>query len=95
MVAEPLNDRILIKRNEAEEVSEGGILLITNEHEKPSEGVVVAVGPGRYNSKGDRVPIEVKKGDMVLFSQYGGTEVSIDGEGMLIMREDDVLAIVK
>ena len=95
MKIRPLNDRILIKRVEEEETTKGGIIIPDSAKEKPAEGVVVAVGNGKLNDKGDRVALEVKAGDRVLFSKYGGTDVKLDGEDHLIMREDDILAIVE
>ena len=95
MKIRPLNDRILIKRVEEEETTKGGIIIPDSAKEKPAEGVVVAVGNGKLNDKGDRVALEVTAGDRVLFSKYGGTDVKLDGEDHLIMREDDILAIVE
>jgi len=94
MKIQPLNDRILVKRLEEEERTAGGIIIPDSAKEKPAEGKVVAVGPGKLNDKGERVALQVKGGDRVLFSKYGGTDVKIDGENYLIMREDDVLGIV-
>ena len=91
----PLNDRILVKRLEEEETTKGGIIIPDSAKEKPAEGEVVAVGSGKLNDKGERSPMEVKAGDRVLFSKYGGTDVKLDGEDHLIMREDDILAIVE
>ncbi len=95
MKIRPLNDRILIKRVEEEEKTKGGIIIPDSAKEKPAEGVVVAVGNGKHNDKGERVALEVKAGDRVLFSKYGGTDVKLEGEDHLIMREDDILAIVE
>ena len=94
MKIRPLNDRILIKRVEEEEKTKGGIIIPDSAKEKPAEGLVVAVGHGKLNDKGERVALEVKAGDRVLFSKYGGTDVKLDGEDHLIMREDDILAVV-
>jgi len=91
----PLNDRILVKRLEGEEKTKGGIIIPDSAKEKPAEGEVVAVGLGRANDKGDRIPMQVKVGDRVLFSKYGGTDVKIEGEDYLIMREDDVLGVLE
>jgi len=91
----PLNDRILVKRLEEEEKTKGGIIIPDTAKEKPAEGRVVAVGQGRLNDKGERMPVEVKEGDRVLFSKYAGTEVKLEGEEYLIMREDDILAVVE
>ena len=95
MKVRPLNDRILIKRLEEEEVTKGGIIIPDSAKEKPAEGEVIAVGKGKINDKGDRIKLDVKAGDRVLFSKYGGTDVKIDGVDHLIMREDDILAIVE
>ncbi|GBE53275.1 10 kDa chaperonin [bacterium BMS3Bbin14] len=95
MKIRPLNDRILVKRLEEEEKTAGGIIIPDSAKEKPAEGKVIAVGPGKRNDNGDRVAMDVKEGDRVLFSKYGGTDVKIDGEDYLIMREDDVLGIVE
>lgn len=95
MKIRPLNDRILVKRLEEEEKTKGGIIIPDSAKEKPAEGTVEAVGNGRHNDKGERMPVELKVGDRVLFSKYGGTEVKIDGEEYLIMREDDVLGVVE
>ena len=95
MKIRPLNDRILIKRVEEEEKTKGGIIIPDSAKEKPAEGIVVAVGNGKRNDKGERIALEVKAGDRVLFSKYGGTDVKLEGEDHLIMREDDILAIVE
>ncbi len=91
----PLNDRILVKRLEEEETTKGGIIIPDTAKEKPAEGKIMAVGKGKLNDKGDRIPLEVKAGDTVLFSKYGGTDVKIEGEDFLIMREDDILGVVE
>jgi len=95
MKIRPLHDRIVVKRVEEEERTKGGIIIPDSAKEKPAEGKVVAVGSGKVSDKGDRIPMDVKAGDTILFSKYGGTEVKMDGEEYLIMREDDVLAIVE
>jgi len=95
MKIRPLNDRILIKRVEEEEKTKGGIIIPDSAKEKPVEGIVVAVGNGKHNDKGERIALDVKAGDRVLFSKYGGTDVKLEGEDHLIMREDDILAIVE
>jgi chaperonin GroES len=92
---QPLADRVVIRANEREEMTVSGIVLPDTAKEKPQEGTVVAVGPGRLNEKGDRVTPEVKTGDVVLYAKYAGTEVKIGGEELLIVKEADVLAIVK
>jgi len=95
MNLKPLHDRIIVKRLESETVTKGGIIIPDTAKEKPIQGEVVAVGPGKLLDNGERSKMEVKKGDRVLFSRYGGTEVKIDGEEHLILREEDVLAIVE
>jgi chaperonin GroES len=94
MKIRPLHDRILVKRLDAEQKTKGGIIIPDSAKEKPIEATVIAVGNGRTNDKGEVRPLEVKAGDRVLFGKYSGTEVKIDGEEHLIMREDDVLAIL-
>ena len=91
---QPLQDRILVKRLDAEEEQIGGIIIPDSAKEKPQEGKVVAVGPGKVTDDGKRQAPEVGEGDKILFAKYAGTEVKSDGEEYLIMREDDVLAIV-
>ncbi len=95
MKIRPLNDRILVKRMASEEMSAGGIIIPDSAKEKPAEGEIVAVGPGKLNGKGERVAMDVKAGDSVLFSKYGGTDIKLDGEDYLIMREDDILGVVE
>jgi chaperonin GroES len=95
MKIRPLQDRILVKRIEEEETTAGGIIIPDTAKEKPSEGKVVAVGNGKIGDDGKVQPLDVKKGDKVLFSKYGGTEVDIDGGEHLIIRQDDVLGIVE
>ncbi len=90
----PLGDRVVVKRLEKEETTASGIVIPDSAKEKPAEGEVVAVGPGRVNEKGERNPMEVKVGDKVLFTKYGPSEVKVDGEELLILSESDVLAIV-
>jgi chaperonin GroES len=91
----PLNDRILVKRLEEEAKTAGGIIIPDSAKEKPAEGKVIAVGAGKRNDAGERIIPDVKVGDRVLFSKYGGTEVKLDGEQYLIMREDDILGIIE
>ncbi len=95
MKIRPLNDRLLVKRLEEETMTAGGIIIPDSAKEKPAEGEVVAIGPGKVADNGERVALQVKEGDMVLFSKYGGTDVKLDGEDFLIMREDDILGIVE
>ncbi len=95
MKIRPLNDRILVKRLEGEEKTAGGIIIPDSAKEKPAEGEIVAVGPGKLSDAGQRVALQVKEGDRVLFSKYGGTEVKLDGEDYLIMREDDILGVIQ
>jgi len=90
----PLGDRILVKAVEEKEVVKGGIIIPDSAKEKPQEAQVVAVGAGKLDESGKRIPIELKKGDKVLISKYGGTEIKIDGEQYQILREDDVLAVL-
>jgi chaperonin GroES len=95
MKLQPLNDRIVVKRTEEEEVSKGGIIIPDTAKEKPIQGKVLAVGTGKVLDDGSKMPLDVKKGDTVLFSKYAGSEVNIESEELLIMREDDVLAVVE
>jgi chaperonin GroES len=90
----PLGGRVIVEPIEQEEMTAGGIILPETAKEKPQEGNVLAVGPGDRDDKGERVPIEVKVGDKVLFAKYSGTEIKLDGRKLLIMRESDLLAIV-
>ncbi|WP_294513913.1 co-chaperone GroES [uncultured Bilophila sp.] len=94
MSLKPLNDRVLVKRLESEERTASGLYIPDTAKEKPSKGEVVAVGPGKHADDGKLVPMTVKVGDMVLFNKYAGTEVKIDGAEHLVMREDDILAII-
>jgi len=95
MKIRPLNDRLLVKRLEEEAKTAGGIIIPDTAKEKPAEGKVVAVGPGKLNDKGERMTLQVKEGDRVLFSKYGGTDVKLDGDDYLIMREDDILGVIE
>ena len=94
MNVKPLADRILVRRLEEPEMKRGGIIIPDTAKEKPQQGEVVAVGPGRMTEEGKRVALDVKKGDKILMGKYSGTEVKIDGTDYLIMREEEVLAIV-
>jgi chaperonin GroES len=95
MKIRPLQDRILVKRIDEEEKTKGGIIIPDTAKEKPSEGKVVAVGKGKVNEDGKLTPLDVKKGDRILFSKYSGTEVNIEGDEHLIIREDDVLGVLE
>lgn len=94
MKIKPLADRVLIRPLDAEEKSKGGIIIPDTAKEKPQEGKVVAVGPGRIADSGELIKMEVKAGDKILYGKYSGTEVSIDGEEHLMMRESDILAVI-
>ena len=94
MKLKPLNDRVLVKRLESEEKTAGGLYIPDTAKEKPSRGKVVAAGPGKLADDGKRTALAVKAGDLVLFNKYAGTEISLDGEEHLVMREDDILAII-
>lgn len=94
MKIRPLHDRVVIKRMEEERTSPGGIVIPDTAAEKPSKGEVVAVGDGKVLDNGQRRTVEVKNGDKVLFGKYAGTEVQIDGEDYLVMREDDIMAVL-
>jgi chaperonin GroES len=94
MNIKPLNDRVLVLRIEEEEKTSGGIIIPDTAKEKPQEGRVVAVGPGKTDDDGKRVSLDVQKGDRVLFGKYAGTEIKINGVEHLIMREDDILGII-
>lgn len=95
MKLKPLQDRILVQRVEEETKTKGGIIIPDTAKEKPAEGKVIATGNGKLGDDGKRVPLEVKKGDRILFGKYAGTEVKIEGEEYLIMREDDVLGVIE
>jgi chaperonin GroES len=95
MSISPLSDRVLVVRIDEEEKTAGGIIIPDTAKEKPQEGKVVAVGPGKLDDSGKRVPLDVKKNDRVLFGKYAGTDIKIDGVEHLIMREDDILGIVE
>ncbi len=95
MKIKPLNDRVLVLRVEAEVKTAGGIIIPDTAKEKPQEGKIVAVGPGKTGEDGKRTPLEVKKGDRILFSRYAGSEIKIDGVEHLMMREDDILGVIE
>jgi chaperonin GroES len=94
MKVRPLHDRVLLKRIEQKEVVKGGIIIPDTAKEKPMEGEVIAVGPGKLMEDGKRAPMDVKAGDRVLFGKYSGTEIKIDDEELVIMREEEILAIL-
>jgi chaperonin GroES len=91
----PLHDRVLVRRVAEEQKTKGGIIIPDTAQEKPSEGEVVAVGPGARSEDGKVTPLDVKVGDRVLFGKYGGTEIKVDGEDMIVLRESDILGIVE
>jgi len=91
----PLHDRLIVKRLEEEEKTKGGIIIPDSAKEKPVEGKVIAVGDGKMKDDGTKIPLEMKVGNRVLFAKFAGTEVKIDGEELLMMREDDILAIIE
>ena len=95
MQIRPLHDRLIVKRLEEEEKTKGGIIIPDSAKEKPIEGKVITVGEGKLNKDGKKIPLEVKKGDRILFARYAGSEVKIDGEEHMMMREDEVLAIIE
>jgi len=95
MKVKPLNDRVLVLRTGEEEKTMGGIIIPETAKEKPQEGKVIAVGSGKVNDKGERLKLDVKAGDKILFGKYAGNEIRIDGVEHLIMREDDILAIIE
>lgn len=90
----PLEDKILVQINEAETTTASGLVIPDSAKEKPQEATVIAVGPGRFDEKGDRIPVDVAEGDTVIFSRYGGTEIKYSGEEYLILSARDVLAVV-
>ena len=94
MKIRPLHDRILVKREEEKEVKKGGIIIPDTAKEKPQEGKVIAVGTGKVNDEGKKVPLDVKAGDKILFGKYSGSEITLEGEEHIILREDDILAIL-
>jgi chaperonin GroES len=95
MKIRPLQDRVIVTRVQEEEKTKGGIIIPDTAKEKPQEGKVIAVGKGKVNDAGKLVPLDVKAGDRILFGKYSGTEVKIDGEEHLIMREDDILGVLE
>ncbi|MBW1918446.1 MAG: co-chaperone GroES [Deltaproteobacteria bacterium] len=95
MKIKPLNDRVLVKRLEETQMTKGGIYIPDTAKEKPIEGRIMAVGAGKISDKGERMPMSVKEGDRILFGKYAGTEIKLEGEEYLMMREDDILAIIE
>ena len=94
MAFRPLHDRVLVRRVEAEEKTAGGIIIPDSAQEKPAEGEIVAAGEGARDDDGDRIPLDVKVGDRILFGKWSGTEVKVDGEDLLIMKESDILGVI-
>ncbi len=94
MNVRPLQDRVIVKRVEEQTKTKGGIIIPDSAKEKPMEGVVVSVGAGKLNEKGEKVPLDVRKGDRVLFGKYAGTEIAIDSTEHLILKEEDILGVV-
>jgi chaperonin GroES len=94
MSIRPLHDRVVVKRMEEERQSAGGIIIPDSATEKPSMGKITAVGNGKLNNKGVAMPLDVKVGDSVLFGKFSGTEIKLDGEELLVMREDDIMAVI-
>jgi len=94
MAFKPLHDRVLVRRVESEEKTAGGLIIPDSAKEKPAEGVIVAVGEGARDEDGDRIPMDVKEGDKILFGKWSGTEISLDGEELLIMKESDIMGII-
>ena len=94
MAFRPLHDRVLVRRIEADEKTAGGIIIPDSAKEKPSEGEIIAVGEGAYNEDGDRIKPDVKTGDRILFGKWSGTEVKIDGQEVLIMKESDIMGVI-
>jgi chaperonin GroES len=95
MKLKPLNDRVVVKRTEEEERTAGGIIIPDSAKEKPIQGEVLAVGSGKLGEDGTRRPLDVKAGDRVLFGKYAGTDIKVEGDELLIMREDDILAVIE
>ena len=95
MKIKPLHDRVIVKRNDAENKTASGIIIPDSAKEKPQEGVVIAAGSGIRKEDGTVLPLDVKEGDKVLFGKYGGTEIKIDGEDLIMMKEDDILGIIE
>ena len=94
MAFRPLHDRVLVRRIEADQKTAGGIIIPDSAQEKPSEGEVVSVGEGARDDDGDRIPLDVKAGDRILFGKWSGTEITLDGEELLIMKESDIMGVI-
>ncbi|MCE8007730.1 co-chaperone GroES [Aestuariivita sp.] len=95
MALKPLHDRVLVRRTESEETTAGGLIIPDSAKEKPAEGVVVAVGAGARDDDGDRIAMDVSEGDKILFGKWSGTEVTVDGEELLMMKESDIMGIIE
>ena len=94
MALTPLHDRVLVERTESEEKTSGGLIIPDSAKEKPAEGVIIAVGAGAKDDDGDRIAMDVKEGDKILFGKWSGTEVTVDGKELLMMKESDILGII-
>jgi chaperonin GroES len=95
MALKPLHDRVLVRRTEGDEKTSGGLIIPDSAKEKPAEGVVVAVGAGARDDDGDRIAMDVKEGDTILFGKWSGTEVTVEGEELLMMKESDIMGIIE
>jgi chaperonin GroES len=95
MKIRPLQDRVMVKRLEEEQKTAGGIIIPDTAKEKPQKGEIIAAGPGKKDENGKLIPLDVKAGDKVLFSKYAGTEIKVEGEELLIMREDDIMGVIE
>ena len=95
MAFKPLHDRVVVKRVESDEKTKGGLIIPDSAKEKPAEGIIVAVGAGAKDDDGDRIPMDVKAGDRILFGKWSGTEITVDGKELLIMKESDILGIIE
>lgn len=95
MALKPLHDRVLVRRTESEEKTAGGLIIPDSAKEKPAEGLVVAVGAGARDDDGERIALDVKEGDRILFGKWSGTEVTVDGEELLMMKESDIMGIIE
>ncbi len=95
MALKPLHDRVLVRRTESEEKTAGGLIIPDSAKEKPAEGLVIAVGAGARDDDGERIALDVKEGDRILFGKWSGTEVTVDGEELLMMKESDIMGIIE